>query len=63
MHKDLMAPPPRQQKLAFAVDEVWLRLPNDVREKCAERVTRLLQAAIETERQARRESDERQDWS
>jgi len=63
MHKDLMAPPPRQRKLAFAVDEVWPRLPNDVRDKCAERVTRLLQAAIETERQVRRESDERQDRS
>lgn len=63
MHKDLMAPPPRQQKLAFVVDEVWLRLPNDVRERCVERMVRLMQAAIEAERQTRRESDERQDRS
>jgi hypothetical protein len=63
MHKDLMAPPPHQQKLAFVVDEVWLRLPNDVKEGCVERMVRLMQAAIEAERQTRRKSDERQDRS
>lgn len=63
MHKDQMAPLPRQKKLAFAVDEVWQRLSSDVRGQCHERIARLLEAVIQMERQARREKDERQDLS
>lgn len=59
MHKDLPLSG-RQQSLAFAVDDVWERLPSDVRRQCEDRIVQLLEAALLTERQERSHGNERQ---
>jgi len=63
MHKDLMSLPPRQQSLAFAEDDVWQKMPREVREQCHERIAQLLESVIEVERQERSNGNERQDPS
>jgi hypothetical protein len=60
MHKDPMLPP-RQQSLAFAEDEVWQRLPSDVRSQCHERIAQLVEAVMHAARQERSHGDERED--
>lgn len=61
MRKKQILPPPRQQKLSFAKDDVWPKLPDAARQMCQEQIVRLLTTALTEEREPRRNDDERQD--
>lgn len=61
MRKKQALPSPRQQKLSFAKDEVWSKLPDAARQTCQEQIIRLLATALSKEREPRRNDDERQD--
>jgi len=63
MPKRPIAPRPRQQSLAFAVDDLWERLPSEASRQCHERIAHLLEAIIQAERKERSEDHERQDPS
>lgn len=52
---------PRQQRLAFAGDELWEKLPRDVRERCHAYVCRLLTQVTVQDQQERKRQDERED--
>lgn len=54
---------PLQQRLAFARDDLWEKLPQDVREKCHAYVCRLLTQVTIHERQERKHQNEREDPS
>lgn len=52
---------PRQQSLAFATDQMPPKLPGEVLRLCHDRLTQLLEAAIQAERRERSNAHERQD--
>jgi hypothetical protein len=62
MYQNLL-PLARQQKMPFADEDQWQKLPGDVRQQCEERITQLLQAVILATRQERNKRHERQDPS
>ena len=51
MHKDKPLPPVRQQKLDFAWNELWRRLPAQERRQCQELIARLLRLVVASEDQ------------
>lgn len=51
MHKDKPLPPVRQQKLDFAWNELWRRLPAQERLQCQELIARLLRLVVASEDQ------------
>lgn len=53
--------PPHQQWLAFAKDDFWEKLPQEVQVQCHEYMTRLLIAAMSHDQQERNRQDERKD--
>jgi hypothetical protein len=50
----------RQEKLEFAVDDTWQRLPSSCRSECKSIVTRILLEVIQSESEERTD-DEQQD--
>jgi hypothetical protein len=61
MRHPLPQPPMRQQRLAFAQDDMWEKLPLDRQAECLRRLIQLVRQVVVYERQTGGESDERQD--
>jgi hypothetical protein len=61
MDQPMTQPPPAQQKLAFARDETWGKLPSTTQAECVTRLVQMLHAVMIHERETRRDADERQD--
>lgn len=61
MRHPLLQPPMRQQRLAFAQDDTWEKLPEDRRAECLRRLVQLVREVVLYERQNEGASDERQD--
>lgn len=53
--------PLRQQRLAFAENDLWDKLPQDVQVKSQHHLSRLLAAIMNHDRSERKDEDERKD--
>lgn len=53
--------PMRQQRLAFAEDDTWEKLPEDRQAECLQHLVQLMKEVVVLERHTKGESDERQD--
>ena len=53
--------PLRQQRLAFAENDLWDKLPQDMQVKCQHHLSRLLATIINHDRSERKHEDERKD--